>query len=92
MSDKSPAERLALTKKRSRKPRYTNKRKPGPVVCRLREMRDALDLSLYDIAGAVEMSVAGLHAIEHGGNCEMTTALKLSEFFGKRIDEIWSAK
>lgn len=92
MATISQAERLSKSKKKGRERRKKNPPEPGPLNCRLHELRTALGLSLYDIGDSLELSVAGLHKIEHGGNCEVMTAWKIAEFFGKRIDEIWSPR
>ncbi len=84
----TPAEKLAKEKVASPK---------RPAVCRrvwkchLRELRTALDLSQRDVANAVGLSAAGYHQIETNGNdvC-LSTCVKLSEFFGKPITEIWT--
>lgn len=89
----TPAEKLSKNKKRTRPPR--NEKRPkrsSPVICHCREKRNELNLSLRDVHAAVGISVSGLHAIEHGGNVEMTTALKLCEFYGCQLTELWSAK
>lgn len=59
--------------------------------CQLRELRTALNLTQRDVAAAVGLSGAGYHQIETCGNdvC-LSTCVKLSEFFGKPITEIWT--
>ncbi len=83
----TPAEKLAKSKSGA---------KPPTVVrrvwnCGLRELRTALNLSQRDVANAVGLSCAGYHQIENCGNdvC-LSTCVKLSEFFGKPITEIWT--
>jgi len=88
----TPAETLSKTKQRSRPPRNKAKERSSPVVCHCREKRNGLNLSLRDVSEATGISVAGLHAIEHGGNVEMTTAFKLCEFYGCSLMELWSPK
>lgn len=84
----TPAERLAKQKAKSDK-------KPAVVRrvwnCHLRELRTALNLSQRDVAAAVGLSAAGYHQIENCGNdvC-LLTAVLLSEFFGKPVNEIWT--
>ena len=86
----TPAEKLSKAKRRC-KPRASNPQ-PKKVVlrCRLRESREALRLSIADVAKACGMSVSGLWQIEMGGDPQMTTARKLAKFFGKTTDELWS--
>lgn len=86
----TPAQRLAETKKRKRQPRNsTTAKRRGAWVCRVRDKRNALDLSLRDVATAVGISYPGLHQIEHGGDPMLTTATKLAAFFGCTITELW---
>lgn len=85
----TPAEQLAKSKQRKRSPRNTVAPRRPIWVCRLREMREALNLSLRDVADAVGMSNPGLWAVEHGGETSLTTATKLAEFFGCTIQDLW---
>jgi DNA-binding XRE family transcriptional regulator len=84
----TPAEKLAKRKPRKRPRR--NASKLAPVLkCNLREIREALNLSLNVVAAALNLSVSGLFAIEHGRDTQMTTAKKLAKFYGKTLEEIW---
>jgi hypothetical protein len=47
----TPAEKLAKRKQRQR-PRRNSSTKSGPVVCHCRQHREALNLSLRDVADA----------------------------------------
>lgn len=87
----TPAEELAKRKRRQRPPRNKSNQTTRVVSwdCRLPAMRDELNLSLRDVAGAVGMSVAALHQIEHGTDPMLTTARKLAEFFGATVEQIW---
>lgn len=91
--NKTPAEKLAAVKQRKR-PRRNASRivRKHPLVCHVRAVRESLNLSMRDVALAIKMSIAGLHAIEHGGDVQMTTACKIAAFFGKTIDELWEVK
>lgn len=83
----SPAELLAKKLKSK-----ASKRRPIKKVwnCRLREMRLALGLRQSAVSAAVGLSPTGYHQAENDGRDVMlTTAVKLSEFFGKPIQEIW---
>lgn len=86
----TPAEKLAASKlsRRSRKP---GARVPQPRIwhCELRMTRLALRLSLWEVAGAVGLSVSGLWQIEMGTDPMLTTARRLAEFFGKTIEDLW---
>jgi DNA-binding XRE family transcriptional regulator len=82
----TPAEKLSRSK-----PRRTRKPTNHPRVwdCGIRAERERLRLSLGEVADAVGMSKCGLWQVENGSDPMLTTAAKLAEFFGKRIDELW---
>jgi putative transcriptional regulator len=87
----TPAEKLAKSKESNPK----NGSRPSAVrrvwKCQLRELRTSLDLTQRDVAAAVGLSAAGYHQIETCGNdVTLGTAVKLSEFFGIPISEIWT--
>lgn len=82
----TPAERLSV-KKPVRKLKAPT---AGVFICRIRALREPLRLTVRDVATAVGMSSAGLHAIENGSDPMLSTALKLAEFFGRDICEIWT--
>lgn len=84
----TPAEKLA--KQKGQRERKAPKAVRRVWQCNLREMRLALNLSQRDVAQAVGLSCAGYHQIETCGNdvC-LSTCVRLSEFFGKPIMEIW---
>lgn len=89
----TPAEKLAAAKppRKHRAGCVTSKRK---VVwqCRVLQERESLRLSLRDVAQAIGLSQTGLWDIEHGTEVMLTTARKLSEFFGRPIEELWPAR
>lgn len=92
----TPAELLAASHPWKRSPRNTNapprtKRKPV-WVCTLRERREALRLSLRNVAAALGMSLAGLHRVEKGDDVMLTTAKKLAVFYGVGVEELWVGK
>lgn len=89
---KTPAEQLAAKKKRERKPRNKKPINEGPIICHAREKREALELTIRDVADAVEMTTSGYHQVEMGGNATMETAFKLCEFFGCKLDELWTER
>lgn len=86
----TPAEKLSQAKPRARKPRNSSKKPPGPLRCRCREIRERLDLSLRDVSNAVGISITGIHALERGNDTQVTTALKLAEFYGVDISRLWT--
>lgn len=83
----TPAEKLS-TSKRQRGSK--SQQRVRVWKCNLRELRTALNLTQRDVALAVGLSCAGYHHIETtGSDVCLTTCVKLSEFFGKPILEIW---
>lgn len=84
----TPAEKLA--KQKVQRAKSMPKALRRVWKCNLREMRLALNLTQRDVAAAVGLSCAGYHQIETCGNdvC-LSTCVRLSEFFGKPIMEIW---
>lgn len=84
----TPAEKLAKQKKQSAHKQSPARRRVWE--CRLREMRIALNLTQRDVAAAVGLSAAGYNQIEVCGNdvC-LSTCVRLAEFFGKPIQDIW---
>ena len=82
----SPAARLAASKNGG-----IAARPEIPVlICRLRAIRATLRLSMNDVAQAAQIKHQSLSIIESGGNVKLTTALRLSAFFGMPITAIWS--
>lgn len=57
--------------------------------CRMAEMRAEQGLVLRDVSEKTGMSITGLWQIEQGSDPLLSTAIKLSAFFGKPINEIW---
>ena len=88
----TPAEKLASKKPRQRAPRNHVPTRRVVWSCQIRELREALRMSIRDTAQAVGMSVSALWQIEMGGDLVLTTARKLAEFFGRTTDELWPAK
>lgn len=90
MKNKTPAQLLAATKTaKPSRPIKPNASRKSPWNCCLRRLREKLGLSLDDVAKAVGMSKAGYWELEKGGDPMLTTAHKLSEFFGKVTCDIW---
>jgi DNA-binding XRE family transcriptional regulator len=87
----TPAEKLASLKPWRREPRNGVYRR---VVwdCKVREIRESLRVSIRDVAKAVKMSVTALWQIEMGGETTLSTARKLTVFFGKTVEELWPKK
>lgn len=90
----TPAERLAAAKTQARAKAPKAPRPPRGVIydCALPRLRARLGLSQRDVCRAVGITPAGYHQVEHGHEVILTTALKLSEFFGVDIKQIWKPK
>jgi len=87
----TPAERVAKAKMNHREPSNAKSVRNVVWVCRLREKRRALRLSLDDVAEAVGVSKTALHQIEHGTDPMLTTARRLAGFFGCAVEDLWTA-
>lgn len=87
----TPAEKLAKLKPWRREPRNraVYERKVSWPNNGLREIREALRLSLRDAAKAIGLSVNSYWHIENGGDLVLTNAVRIAAFYGKRTDEIW---
>lgn len=90
MSIKSPAEVLSSKKKR----RKRSARPPRKLIwkCEVHRHREALGLSMKEVATACGMTQSGFFCIEYGTDPQLTTARRIAEFFGKTIDELWPSK
>lgn len=88
----TPAEKLAAKKPWRRPPR--NGTPPRRVVwdCKVRTLREALRISLRDVAKGCGLSVTALWQIEMGSDPMLTTAAKLAEFFGRPVADLWPAR
>ncbi len=89
----TPAEKAAAAKKPAKCKPLLGKRsvRAYPWACTLREARQALRLSLRDVAGGCDLSIAGLSEIERGTDPQLSTARRLATFFGKTVEELWPA-
>lgn len=89
----TPAEKLA-----KKKPWMRGKRNGPPHprrvvwICRVREVRESLRISIKDVAKALGMSISGLWQIEMGSDPMLTTVRMLCAFFGKTEMELWPEK
>lgn len=86
----SPAKKLSMKVSRTRS-KKKQKSLPRKKVfdCAIYEIRIRYNLTIRQVADAVQMSVAGVHAIERGSDPMLSTVFKLSEFFGMRVEDIW---
>jgi DNA-binding XRE family transcriptional regulator len=89
MTNDSPAIRLAKTLPRRK---YGTGSSAVKEVwhCLLYERRTEIGLTLQAVAEAIGMSKTGLFAIEHGGDPQLTSAMKLAKFFAVPVEELWS--
>lgn len=85
----TPAEYLSSKKPWRRAPRNVVQVRHRVWKCLIREKREALRLSLRDVAAAIHLSVTALWQIEMGTDPQLTTARKLAAFFGCLTDELW---
>jgi len=86
----SPAGRLAASKPRAaRKYRHGVPRFNVVYQTTILEHRNALGLTMRDVAAAVGLSLTGMFAVEHGGNVELRHAMDIAEFFGVTIETLW---
>lgn len=81
----SPAEKLA--KKLKVKPIPSEP--TSPMRCEIRSLRQGLGLTGNQAADGAGISRAALSRIERGYDPHLSTAKKLSAFFGKPIEELW---
>ena len=89
----TPAELLAAGKRRERPKRNGPATPPRKAVwaATLRARREALNLSMRDVAVAVGLSLPCYWAIEHGTDPMLTNARKLADFYGATVEELWPA-
>ena len=62
------------------------------LKCTVRKEREHLGLTLRDVSRNVGLSIMGLCYIENGCNTQLTTALRIAEFFGKTVEELWPTR
>jgi predicted transcriptional regulator len=63
----------------------------GPLTCRVREVREDLDIPAGVLAKALGWSATKLSHAENGCPVSPADAQRLAEFFGKSLDELWPA-
>lgn len=84
---KTPAEVLA-----EKKPPKNQSARKTPLMCVCRKVRDNLGLSLRDVQRATGISNAAICHIEAGCDVQLTNAMKLAEFYGMSIEQLWMRK
>ena len=84
----TPAEKLAEQKKREPKDASPNRVLPV-FACALRVKRQSLRLSAQDVADAMQISVVTLYGYEQGRDMPLHRGIKLAEFFGCPVSELW---
>lgn len=84
----SPAEQLALKKKN----RITEKEKKEKVryfFVTMKQLRTELGLTGPEIAAELGISDGGYSRMEQGYGVSLVLAMRVAEFFGKQVHEIW---
>lgn len=89
----TPAELLAASKPRRRAKRNGPPAGPRTAVwaAAIRHRREALNLSMRDVAAAVGLSLPCYWSVEHGTDPMLTTARRIAAFFGATVEELWPA-
>ena len=89
----TPAERLAASKPRQRPKRNGPAAGPRNLVwvTTLHARREALDLSMRDVAAAAGMSVTNYWAVEKGASLNLKAARRIADFFGATVEDLWPA-
>ncbi len=80
--DMTPAEQLAADKPH-------RARRAATWVCRLRDERKRLGLTLREVSERVGMWLGTLADIERGSEPALTTARKLAAFYGMSVESLW---
>lgn len=89
MRKPSPAEILAA-KKKSEVVEKEKKEKVRYFFTTLKQIRGDLGLTGPEVAAAIGISDGGYSRIELGYGISLILAMKIAEFFGKTVDEIWA--
>lgn len=55
----------------------------------LREVRNSLGLSLYDVKQATGIAESAMSRIERGTDPMLSTALKLAVYYGRPVEVLW---
>lgn len=82
----SPAEELAASKFARRGRRVV---RPVAWVCKVREARKAIGLTLIEVGREIGVVPGTLSQVERGVDPTLTTARKIAAFFGKTVEELW---
>lgn len=83
----TPAEKLSVNKGPARKARAAAN--GWSLICRCREIRNDLGLTIRDVAAATGISNPCICDVERGAETTISTARKLAKFYGKTIDWLW---
>ena len=86
----TPAEKLAA--KRAATPPARKPTQPIKLLCNLKRKRKELGLTLYDVADALGTTHVSVLRAERGEKVCLTTALRLAEFYGVSVNDIWKLK
>lgn len=90
MKKLSPAELLAMRKRNELAEKEKEKKeKVRYFFTSLKQLRTDLGLTGLEVAKEMGMSDGGYSRIELGYGVSLGLAMKIAEFFGKSVDEIW---
>lgn len=82
------AERLSSKKIK----RVSSNLRKLPFICRIKELRLSLCLTLRDVEKETGVNNSSLCLIERGADLTLSNALVLATFFGRTIEELWPSK
>ena len=82
----TPAEKLSKATKRREARRY------GPLECRLGELIEDHGLSIRKVGKQLKISNAFLCQVKHGGRIGVDHAIRIAQFFGLKVEDIWTIK
>ena len=90
----TPAEKLSLEKNntiavRPSKPPRTRKILLDSTAS---EFRNRLRLSQQDVADALSLCVPSVRSAEVGHELSLTTAIKIAQFYGVPVEQLWKLK
>jgi len=54
--------------------------------------RSRRSFTFRELSDAIKISAAVLHAIEHGTDPMLSTAIKIAAFFGTTVEQMWTKK
>ena len=58
--------------------------------CRIREIREAHNLTLRDVSATTKLPIATIQRIERGFACELAKAMILAKFFEQPVEKLFA--